>query len=424
MALPIDPQIGQAAAATVAGAPAPKTPLVDPAKAAALAAGAHGGQAGIDAYKQAQAQLDTLQANALKNAQARAALIGGPESQGFEALANQAYDRSRANLLTQQNAFTGQQAANKAAFEKYFGQLHADLPKLNEYIKSQLSSYEAKKKANAPFPLAEIKGLTEAGLPQAKTESEAATQAATAAAGREAQLKGGEFSAPTKERLQGQVKAMHDYDDRMRRKYGKEWDKLAFGDPGAQEALLAHGGGDATLKDIAGRAVITDEISRLRGLYNRASGNEARQLPAATAKVAETQQAAQEKALLATPEGYARNVAVTRFGVSPEKATGKLTPDVFVPKQSKYLDTQKYGAEAVGLADKLNITGGPENVARLMQSKEYTETVAEARKLAVSGKTSLNEVKHHIQEQYGEKYPNLTKIIIEQISGFGWKREK
>ena len=145
-----------AAKATAGAAPAAQTPGLKPlpaptpdTKIAQLAAAAQGGSAGLTAYKQAQTELDQLQANALANARKRASLIGGPEAQGFEAIAAQDYDRARRNLSTQEQSFQGHQAANRGAFDKYFGQLKGDMGSINQWIKSQLGSYDSNLAARA-----------------------------------------------------------------------------------------------------------------------------------------------------------------------------------------------------------------------------------------------------------------------------------
>ena len=145
-----------AAKATAGAAPAAQTPGLKPlpaptpdTKIAQLAAAAQGGSAGLTAYKQAQTELDQLQANALANARQRASLIGGPEAQGFEAIAAQDYDRARRNLSTQEQSFQGHQAANKDAFGKYFGQLKGDMGAINNWIKGQLGRYDSNLSAKA-----------------------------------------------------------------------------------------------------------------------------------------------------------------------------------------------------------------------------------------------------------------------------------
>ena len=409
--------------------PPSNTPATKGADVGALAAAAHGGQAGLDAYNQAKANLGSLQQQAVQEAQARANIIGGPEAQGFENIANQFYTRGQANLDAAQAGFNTQQAGNKAAFDKYFKSLQDNIPALNDYINTKLSQYQANKSKNY-FPRDEIMGSANMEMDANKAAADKAGTDLTAATNRRDQLKSGYFSGNEKQLLQSGIQDLHSYDKQMQDKYGHIWQGVVFGDPGAEQQarqIAANSGGQGGKELNAAldqRANMVKEIQNHRDLYNRAYANEQRDLPKAEQLVAGLQDTYNKAQANTDPSTVAQNIAISRYGVSPQKAAGAFPASKFITPQSQQdvLDTQKYGAEAVGLAKKLNINGGAANVYNLMQTPEYRETVQEAMDHANSGKMTFNDAKHTIQKQYGSKYPNLTKIILDQIAGFGWKK--
>lgn len=400
-----DPVMGTALPAPAPAPAALPAPAPAPAgdKAAILAAAAQGGQGGIDAYKQAQSTLAGLQQNAIANARARAALIGGPESQGFENIANQFYDRGQANLAASNAAFQGQQAANKAAFDKYQSQLKGDLPGINDYINTRLSQYETRKR-KAYFPQDEIIGATKAALPQIAQETADTKAALDKAKADLAQQENHAFTTPLIQQRDANAKRMKEIDDYRNSHQGRVPDYLntEYDDLHRKQQNLEVHIARGTQTENSKAAALRSQVADLQDKYDKSS------------------------ALSESPENLAVKIATEKYGVSPEKATGRFTPDKFLTSggTQKQLDIKQYGEEAVGLADKLHINGGAKNVAQLMNTNEYKSTLDEARQHAIDGSMSFNEAKHVIEKQYGKQYPNLTKILIEQISGFGWKKSK
>ncbi len=421
----IDPKTGLAAAQAVrtaapvsvtpgalVPAPAPAAP-VDP-KIAQLAAGAQGGSAGLTAFKQAQQTIDELQANALANARQRASIIGGPEAQGFEAIAGQQYDRNRANLATSNAAFEGLQGKNKAAFDKYFGQLKGDMGAINDYIKTTLGGYEAKKRASAEkaaaskFPLDEILGETEYGLPAATKAAEDAKGILGQAATKRDQLKNGDYLFTFGEQAKG-----------IR-------DKLAID----TREYYKSGTSDERKKFLAGKMEQNKaRLAKVEGLSKSAQASREKDLAAAESEVAKLQADYDKKAaLVSSPEQFARNIAVTKYGQDPYKAAGKLTADKFYPKQATQADVMKYGEEAVGLSQKLNINGGARRVAEILSDTEVVEDLDTLSAWAQTGEYTLSDVKKEMGRQYlNTKKPedrDKYNVLIEMTARLPWKSDR
>lgn len=422
-------QAAPAAAAVAAAAPtSTPPPSKDP---AALAAAAQGGQAGLTAYQQSVKTVDELQGNALANARSRAAIVGGPEAQGFEKIAGQFYDRTKANLATSHQADQNLQGQNRAAFDKYFGQLKGDMGAINDYIKNTLGGYEAKKRTAAEkalankFPLDEILGETEYGLPGAQKEAEGLKTSLTQEQARLAQAQNGEFSKGILDRMNANAKEL---DEIARLTKGgvkgglgvvKSW--LPGGDKAVWGANV-----DKRTKEMAKRQQeLTQEQTRLQDQLDRTRANERKIAETSTARIATLQSDYDKKAALATPEGFARNIAVTKYGQDPMKAAGKLTPEKF---SSTEKDKRVYGEQAVSLAGKLGISGGAKRVAEILGDTEVQEDLDTLETWAESGAKTLDEVKREMGKAYlstkDPKDRDKYNVIIEMTARLPWKSSR
>lgn len=426
----IDPKIAQAAAGAVRTAlpvsttpgaltaPIP-TPLAppppDPAKVAQLAAGAQGGQGGIDAYKQAQVELDRLQAEALTNARNRANLLAGaPEAQGFEALAQNQYNRSRANLATSQAASQGLQAANRAAFDKYFGQLKGDMGAINDYIKNTLGGYESKKRAAAEKAAAskgydtEILGETTLGLPKLKEEADLAKTALDRAI-QESQVSRTGANVDMLDQQRHAIQSVMERDtrtiyDKKASAADKAFAKQRFEKNKTRLAKVEQLERDTVQKNKGTTVDYDKKIAQLQADYDK--------------KLAASQ---------VTPEDYARQIATSKYGYSPVKAAGKFTPDKFYPKQETKADTMRYGERAVGLAQKLNINGGAKRAAEILNDTEVIEDMDTLQGWSDSEDFTLADAKRELSKQYlsGEnKDRDKYNVLVDMAVTLPWKREK
>lgn len=101
---------------------------IDAGKRALLAAAASGGTAGVAAFKEGQAQLGLAQQQSVGRAATRAALIGGPEAQGFQTMAQEGYGRGIANLGTAQTMFEADMSRRLSANQDYLSKAGAAIP--------------------------------------------------------------------------------------------------------------------------------------------------------------------------------------------------------------------------------------------------------------------------------------------------------
>lgn len=424
----IDPALAEAAGKAVRTAyPVTMTSLpvqapastvaVDPAKVAQLKAGAQAGSAGIDAFKSAQAAIDAQQAQAVKDAQARAAIIGGPEAQGFESIPNEFYTRAKAGLAASGAAHQNLQAQNRAAFDKYFGQLKGDMGAINDYIKNTLGSYEAKKRSAAEKAAAakgfdtEVLGQTSLDLKEAATQRDALKSELDKAI---ADANAANPATDTRDSKVGLLESQrHAIQDKMARDT-KEY--YSSGTSAARKSAIA-----AELDKNKQR------LAKVEGLERNAAGERNATATAAQQKVADLQAKYDQANALASmdPAEYAQKIAAEKYGYTPQKAAGKFTPDKFVPKQGTALDTQKYGADAVGLAQKLDIKGGAAQVRKYLDDTEVQDDLATLTDWSQGGKYTLDDAKKELGKQYlTTKKPedrDKYNILIEMTYRLPWK---
>lgn len=144
------------------------TPQIDATKRAQLEAAATGGSAGVAAFKEGQAALGAERQAAVGRAASRAALIGGPEAQGFEALPDQYYGRGIANLGTAQSTFEADMARRLAANQNYLSQAAASIPAYRaetdrivglKKASEEVKAAKAEKDALSKISITELLGL-------------------------------------------------------------------------------------------------------------------------------------------------------------------------------------------------------------------------------------------------------------------------
>lgn len=107
---------------------------IDQEKAAALAAGAQAGSAGIAAYQQAAAQVAATRDAALKATASNAALInaGGAATNDLNAIVRSGADRRLGDIAQAQGTFGADQAAANARQGRWTGMMQGALPTLQE----------------------------------------------------------------------------------------------------------------------------------------------------------------------------------------------------------------------------------------------------------------------------------------------------
>lgn len=123
---------------------------IDQNKAAALAAGAQGGTAGLQAYQQATQQVQATRDAALASTAQGAQLInaGAPALNDLNAIVRSGADRRLADIAQAQGTFGADQAAANARTGRYFGELSGALPLLQE-LGRQKGEYAANKLVQA-----------------------------------------------------------------------------------------------------------------------------------------------------------------------------------------------------------------------------------------------------------------------------------
>lgn len=97
-------------------------------KKAALDALAQAGSAGLNAFNEAQAGIARQRQATIQRAAQRAALLGGPESQGFEAIATEPYSIAEGSNQALRTAFEQDLARQRAGTSDYFAKVGAAIP--------------------------------------------------------------------------------------------------------------------------------------------------------------------------------------------------------------------------------------------------------------------------------------------------------
>lgn len=150
-------------------------PQIDADKKALLAAAATGGSAGIAAYKAGQDALGAERQASVARAAQRASLIGGPESQGFEAIPDQYYGRGLANLASSRATFEGDMSRRLAANQDYLSKAAASIPAYRAEtdrlvgLKAAAAKDKAAKEAADKFSVDALLGLASSRAAQPAT---------------------------------------------------------------------------------------------------------------------------------------------------------------------------------------------------------------------------------------------------------------
>jgi hypothetical protein len=138
-------------------APAPKLPAqnvlsggsVNARTKALLEAVATGGKRGLESYQQSETAINDYRKQALGRTSALAALVGGPEAQGFEKIADQQYGARLTDLDQSRTAFTEDIARRGIAGKSALDQLAAVEPLVRAQVTKAIEKKRAETVASA-----------------------------------------------------------------------------------------------------------------------------------------------------------------------------------------------------------------------------------------------------------------------------------
>lgn len=436
----IDPAIGQVAAKAVAvpspvrtGIPVSTSPGALTGDPNLLKAAALGGSEGVRAYKEAQGTLQQQAGDAAQRAAVRAALIGGPEAQGFENLSNQSYGRQIASLGrlgTGQQVYEGNMAA---AAKEYDRRLKAAIPLMDAQTRKLLAKYEvdakAKQAANLDknFPLDTILGKTEQALPGAqKAAADAQARADEEARFRAAQQSGSNLK-PFEDALAKNSARIQEIDKLTQGGIKGGLNVLGSLLPGGQKAIL----GDKEINQLRKEReqLVQDNIFQNNSLQATRAYNELQNRPEEGPKrVTDTAAAAAAAKPLASTQGLARDIAINQMGLPKDLVYGKINERTLNPllnaQQSQLAD--QLGPQVVGLAQELDLD--PVTVATVMTDDYVMSTLDGIRKGGYKTDT-WQEAQTNLADDFlnpdSENYsPETYAVITKLVKDLPWKKEK
>lgn len=440
----IDPKIGQAAVQAIrTAAPVNVTPgALDPAPAPApplkgdpalLKAAATGGTAGVQAYREAQQYMTEAQAQAAQRAAARAALIGGPEAQGFENISNTSYGRQISGLRRGEAGQAAFDSSLAKAGAEYDRRLKAALPLMDAETRKLLAGYEAKaaarQKANQDknFPMDVILGRTEQELPAAqKTATDAQARAEEEARFRASQSSGANLK-PFQDKIASNNTRISEIDKLTQGGVSGGLRVLGSLLPGGTKAIF----GDKEIKALADERAklladneFQNQSLRATQAYN-ALQNRPEEGPARVTSTAATAATAKERG---TQQGLARDIAINQMGLPKDLVFGKINERTLQPlanaQQAALAD--QLGPQIVGLAQDLDLD--PVTVATVMTDEYVVETLDEIRKGGFKDQT-WQDAQTALAEDYlnpdSENYsPETYEVITKLVKDLPWKKEK
>lgn len=280
---------------------------------ALLEAVATGGKRGLDSFKQAETAIGDYRKQALGRAQSRAALIGGPEAQGFEAIADTQFGARQADLAQSTTAFTEDMARRGIAGKGALDQLRGILPILQAKTQKQIARTQEAKLSEAKESLAkdwEAKALGQAEIDE-KTAADNLSTLDKDITRLESER--AELEKPIKERS-GRIGAI----DKEIQKLQKEEIELS------KAPALQGVGPRSTMKKLAERQTA---LIKERHALIKESQDKLKEWDSRNAKALEGRRAEREKFAGVTPETRAeraRRIATEQLGVEAPLATGKI----------------------------------------------------------------------------------------------------
>ena len=398
-----------------------------------LKAAATGGSDGVRAYKQAQAYMQTQADQAAQRAAARAALVGGPEAQGFGQSTQDYYGRQLSNLQRGEQGQAAYESNLAKAGSEYDRRLKAAIPLMNAETRKLLAKYEAgaaaKQKADLDknFPLDVILGKTEQGLPAAqKSATDAQARADEEAKFRAAQSSGTNLK-PFQDKIAENNKRISEID--------------SYSQGGLRGGLNAlHGAifsGDRGLLDPKNVKALAEERARLaadndfqnQSLRATQAYNALQNRPEEGPKrVTDTAAAAATAKDLGTTQGLARDIAINQMGLPKDLVFGKINERSLQPTLNAKENAlaNQLGPQIAGLAQELDLD--PVTVATVMTDEYVMSTLDGIRKGGYKTDTWQEAQTDLADDFLNPDSPNYSpetyNVITKLVKDLPWKKEK